>query len=95
MADLKDYGIDLVTLQSMYDQWCAGAKKSHLERTYLSEPESHGKVFSSLVREHLGVETEVRSPLAAENARLGDENARLRERLARAGIAPGEEGMES
>jgi hypothetical protein len=70
MADLENYGIDVVVPQRMYDEWCAGAKKSHLERKYLNKPESHGKLFTSLVREHLGVETEARSSLAEENARL-------------------------
>lgn len=92
MPDLGDYGIDLDTLRRMYDEWRAGATKSQLERTYLNKPESHGKLFSSLVREHLGIETEARSPLAAENARLRAENSRLRALLARAGIDPDKEG---
>ena len=58
MAELADYGIDHATLQRMYDEWRNGAKKSALERQYLGEPESHGKLFTSLVREHLGIETE-------------------------------------
>lgn len=70
MGDLKDYGIDLGTLERMYEEWRGGVSKSELERRYLDKPESHGKVFSSLVRRHLGIETEKRSPLSKENASL-------------------------
>lgn len=70
MADIEGYDIDLVTLQTMYEQYLRGASKSSLEREYLDKPESHGKVFSSLVRKYLGVETEKRSALANENERL-------------------------
>lgn len=86
MPDLADYGIDVAVLRQMYDEWCAGAKKSHLERKYLNKPESHGKLFTSLVRQHLGVETEVRSSLTEENARLRAENARLRALLRQHGL---------
>ena len=68
--DLDDYGIDLNTLETMYEQWKGGVSKSELERRYLDKPESHGKVFSSLVRRHLGIETEKRSPLSKENTEL-------------------------
>ena len=91
MADLAEYGIDLDTLRSMYDQWCAGAKKSELERRYLDRPQSHGKLFSTLVREHLGYETERRSNLASERDDLKREVRRLRELLVRHGIDPGGE----
>jgi hypothetical protein len=70
MGELESYGIDKATLQQMYDEWLAGAKKGALEERYLGRTSSHGKLFTSLVRAHLGHETERRSRLAAENARL-------------------------
>lgn len=88
MAELSDYGIDMATLRRMYDEWCAGAKKSHLERKYLNKPESHGKVFTNLVRTHLGIETERRSTLHDERDSLRKEVARLRRLLADYGIDP-------
>jgi hypothetical protein len=88
VAALEDLGIDLDTLRRMYDEWRAGAKKSDLERRYLNKPESHGKLFSSLVREHLGIETEKRSSLAAEKDALAHEVARLRRLLIAHGIDP-------
>lgn len=91
MSELSDYGIDLPTLRRMYDEWCAGAKKSELERRYLHKPESHGKLFSTLVRRHLGIETERHSSATGEVARLRAENERLRTLLRTHGIDP-EEG---
>jgi len=82
---LEDYGIDLETLKQMYAEFQAGANKSDLERRYLDRPQSHGKVFSTLVRRYLHVETEKRSSLSKENARL---KAMLREH----GINPGKPG---
>lgn len=86
--DLSDYGIDLATLGRMYDDWKDGAPKSELERRYLGKSESHGKLFSGLVRRHLGVETERSHPLVKENRRLTvrikeleNENRRLRNQL--------------
>jgi hypothetical protein len=86
MADLAAYGIDLDTLRRMYDAWCAGAKKSELERRYLNAPQSHGKLFSSLVREHLGIETERRAPQTERVAELEAEVQRLRELLRARGV---------
>lgn len=91
MPDLADYGIDRATLQRMYDEWVAGAPKSVLEERYLKRTTSHGKVFSSLVRSELGIETERRSPMASENDRLRAEVARLRDLLRTHGIDPGHE----
>lgn len=54
MASLDDYGIDKATLREMYERWKDGASKSSLEIDYLGKVESHGKLFSSLVRTHLG-----------------------------------------
>lgn len=88
MADLAGYGIDLDTLQQMYEEWLAGAKKSDLERRYLNKPESHGKLFSSLVRLHLGVDTEQKSAIAVERDGLVAEVARLRRLLSDHGIDP-------
>lgn len=88
MADLEDYGIDLDTLRQMYQQWCDGAKKSDLERRYLNKPESHGKLFTSLVRQHLGENTERKSAIAVERDGLVAEVARLRALLTAHGIDP-------
>jgi len=88
MNDLSDYGIDEATLRRMYDEWCQGAKKSELERRYLGKPESHGALFTGLVRNHLGIETQRRSPQAARLAELTEENARLRDLLESHGIDP-------
>ncbi len=88
MAELEDYGIDLDTLRVMLDEWRAGANKSALERRYLNRPESHGKLFTSLVRQHLGVETERRSSQTERIATLESEVARLRGLLLAAGIDP-------
>ena len=70
MASLDDYGIDKATLREMYERWKDGASKSSLEIKYLGKVESHGKLFTSLVRTHLGIETERRSKTALENERL-------------------------
>jgi hypothetical protein len=88
MTELEDYGIDLATLRRMYDQWCEGAKKRDLERRYLGKPESHGKLFSRLVRDYLGIETERRSHLTDERDELEREVRRLRALLAQHGIDP-------
>lgn len=78
MAGVGDHGIDRNMVQRMYDEWCKGATKSDLERRYLDKPESHGKMFSSLVRQHLGIETERRSSQSERIRELEAENARLR-----------------
>ena len=90
MGDLSDYGITREGLQEMYDKWCDGAKKSDLERRYLGKPESHGKLFSSLVREHLGIETERKSHLTAERDELAREVCSLQALLRSHGISPGD-----
>lgn len=86
--ELSDYGIDLVILQRMYDEWKGGAPKSELERRYLGKSESHGKLVTALVRRHLGIETEKSHPMVKENRRLTvriqeleDENRQLRNQL--------------
>ena len=88
MGELADYGITIDTLRVMYDEWRRGATKSDLERRYLAKPESHGKLFTSLVREHLGVETERKSHLTEERDELAREVARLRALLRQHGIDP-------
>jgi hypothetical protein len=70
MSGLEDYGIDLRTLREMHERWQQGATKSALEIEYLGKVESHGKLFSSLVRRYLGIETEKRSASALEIDRL-------------------------
>jgi hypothetical protein len=88
MGELSDYGIDEADLRHMYELWCQGAKKSDLERRFLNKPESHGKLFTNLVREHLGIETEKRSGLAAERDELRREVSRLKALLRQHGIDP-------
>jgi hypothetical protein len=88
MGELADYGIDIDTLQAMHHEWLGGAKKSDLERRYLNKPESHGKLFSSLVREHLGIETERQSHLTRERNELAAEVRRLQQLLQLHGIDP-------
>ena len=88
MPELSELGIDLETVRRMYDDWCTGAKKSDLERRYLNKPESHGKLFSALVRDHLGIETERRSTLTEERDALRREVSRLRTLLRQHGIDP-------
>ncbi|MFZ4434492.1 MAG: hypothetical protein ACOYOQ_14965 [Microthrixaceae bacterium] len=88
VAELEEYGIDLDTLRAMLDEWRAGANKSALERRYLNRPESHGKLFTTLVRRHLGVETERRSSQTGRIRDLEAEVARLRDLLLIAGIDP-------
>jgi hypothetical protein len=70
MSDLEAYGMDLEMLHAMHREWEQGASKSDLERKYLGKPESHGKLFSGLVRRHLGIETEKESELSRENTEL-------------------------
>jgi len=70
MADLEDYGINLETLREMHRRWQEGESKSALEIEYLDKVGSHGKLFSSLVRRYLGIETERRSASALEIDRL-------------------------
>ncbi len=70
MPELGDYGIGIESLREMFERWQQGETKSALEIEYLGKVESHGKLFSSLVRRHLGIETEKRSPSALEIARL-------------------------
>ena len=62
----------------MYDEWRAGASKSALERRYFDRGESHGKLFTALVKQELGVDTERASRLGEEIRLLREENARLR-----------------
>lgn len=92
MAELEDYRIDLPMLQRMYDEWRAGKSKSSLEQKYLGKPESHGKLFTSLVRRYLGHETERPHRMTDELKRLRNENARLRALLRSHGIDPDARG---
>jgi len=78
MGELNDLGIDIETLRELYDLWCNGATKSSLERDYLRAPQSHGKLFSRLIREHLDIETEKRSSQSDRIAELEREVERLR-----------------
>lgn len=95
MGGPDEYGIDLATLRRMYAEWEAGAKKSALERQYLNKPESHGKLFTSLVREHLKIDTEKRSTLTQRLRDAERENARLRALLRAHGIDPGRPSTEA
>lgn len=87
MGELSDYGITKEILREMYEAWCQGAKKSDLERRYLNKPESHGKLFTNLVRQHLGIDTEQKSQLTAERDELLREVQRLKALLRQHGIA--------
>jgi hypothetical protein len=88
LGELADHGIDLATLRDIYARWRAGATKSELERDYLNAPQSHGKLFSALVREHLGVETEKRSGQSQRIDELEQEVRRLRQLLRDSQIDP-------
>lgn len=88
MGELETYGIDRATLREMYELWQGGVNKSELERRYLNKPQSHGKLFTALVREHLGIETEQKSALKGERDALADEVARLKTMLRENGIDP-------
>jgi hypothetical protein len=88
MGELSDYGISEDVLRQMYYEWRGGAKKSDLERRYLNRPQSHGKLFTSLVRQHLGIETEQRSSLTEERDELAREVVRLKALLRQHGIDP-------
>lgn len=74
--------------QALLKGGAVGQQGSDLERRYLNKPESHGKLFTLLVREHLGKETEQKSPLAAERGALSAEAARLKALLRHHGIDP-------
>jgi hypothetical protein len=78
MPDLAALGIDRKTVERMYAEWQAGASKSELERRHLSKGESHGKLFTSLVKQGLGLDTEQASPTRQEIQRLREENKQLR-----------------
>lgn len=95
--DLDELGIDLAVVRRMYNEWSEGkASKSELERRYLNNGHSHGKLFSALVKRHLGVDTEQTHPLVKENRRLNmrvkelqEENERLRkQRQSRSASSP-------
>lgn len=72
----------------MYAEPQSGVPKTHLELKYLGKTESHGKLFSSLVR-YLNQDTERTHPLAEEARRLKEENQRLRDLLQAHGIEAG------
>lgn len=78
MPDLDALGIDRAVVERMYEEWRAGAPKSALERRYFDKGESHGKLFTALVKQELGVDTERSSRLGEEIGLLREENARLR-----------------
>jgi hypothetical protein len=78
VPDLAALGIDRQTVDRMYAEWQAGASKSELERRYLGKGDSHGKMFTALVKQEFGVDTEHASPLRREIQRLREENNQLR-----------------
>ncbi len=55
-----------------------GASKSALEGSYFDKGESHGKLFTALVKQEMGIDTERASRQREELQCLGEENARLR-----------------
>lgn len=78
MPDLDALGVDRTVVERMYEEWQAGASKNALERRYFDKGESHGKLFTALVKQELGVDTERASRLGEEIHRLREENARVR-----------------
>jgi hypothetical protein len=70
MPSLSGYGITLEELKEMHQRWKNGEAKSTLEIEYLGRTGSHGKLFTSLIRTHLGIETERKSKTVIENERL-------------------------
>jgi DNA-binding transcriptional MerR regulator len=76
---MRRYGIDLNKLREMYAEWNEnGVPKSVVEARYLRTRRFHGKLFSRLVREYLGVETEHPHPLRRRIEELTDEVSQLR-----------------
>lgn len=78
MPDLDALGIDRHLVERIYAEWQAGASKSALERRYFDKGESHGKLFTALVKQELGIDTERASRQREELQSLREENARLR-----------------
>lgn len=62
----------------MYEAYLQGDSKSSIEERFLGSRLSHGKMFSAWVRRELGIETESKHPLIAENERLRRELERTR-----------------
>lgn len=56
--------------RDMYRAWINGMNKSDIERRYLGTGRAHGKRFSSMVKKHLGIDTEKEHQLTVENRRL-------------------------
>ena len=78
--------VDRATVETMYAEYLAGAKKSALERKYLGGGDAHGKRFTKLVLDHLGIDTERTSGQSQRIADLEAEVARLRDLLAAQGV---------
>jgi hypothetical protein len=79
---LQRYGIDLATLRLMYEDWSdRKVPKSVVEARYLRTRRHHGKLFNSLVRRYLGVETERPSASRQRILTLEAENRHLRKLL--------------
>lgn len=78
LTELADYGIDLGILKEMYREWSEmRVPKSVVEQRYLGTRRHHGKLFSKLVWQHLGIRTELPHPLALRAAALADRVAAL------------------
>jgi hypothetical protein len=56
--------------RDMYHAWVSGTTKSEIELRFLGTTRAHGKRFSTIVRNNLGIETEKTHPLTVENNRL-------------------------
>jgi hypothetical protein len=56
--------------QDRYRAWIGGMTKSDIEQRFLGTSRAHGKRFSTMVRKHLGINTEKQHPLIVENERL-------------------------
>jgi hypothetical protein len=76
---LERYGIDEAILREMYQTWLDGdLSKSALEQRYLGTSSHHGKLFTRLVRQHLGIETGKQHAMSRRNELLMREVGRLR-----------------
>lgn len=93
--ELEDYGIDRETLERMYSEWREKkVPKTVVEQRYLGTRRHHGKLFSKLVEQHLGISTEQEHPMHARIRELESEVDRLRAILRENGIDAGGPGHE-
>ncbi len=76
------------TLKKMYEEWVGRrTSKSAIERRYLGTGRQHGKLFTRLVRDYLGEDTERPHPLKSRVHELELENERLKGVLREHGLS--------